>query len=87
MYCKKHILLSIVFGLSIYSSGISQVSTDLNLKKPEKYQNRSLPAEKGTDKKFTIPKRLYNNTVTRFNYYFNASNRLNDIISRAKEQY
>lgn len=87
MYRKNHILILLAFGVSIYSSAISQVSTDLNLKKPEKYQNRSLPAEKGTDKKFTIPKRLYNNTVTRFNYYFNANNRLNDIISKAKEQY
>lgn len=87
MYRKKHIAILLGFGLSMYSSLIAQVSTDLNLKKPEKYQNRALPAEKGTDKKFSIPKRLYNNTVTRFNYYFNANNRLNDIISKAKEQY
>jgi len=87
MCLKKRICWLLILAVLNSNAVFAQVSNDLNLKKPEKYQNRALPAEKGTDKKFTVPKRLYNNTVTRFNYFFNANNRLNDIITRAKEQY
>jgi tetratricopeptide (TPR) repeat protein len=86
--CLKKRIVGLMILVALNGNAVlAQVSNDLNLKKPEKYQNRALPAEKGTEKKFTVPKRLYNNTVTRFNYYFNANNRLNDIITRAKEQY
>ncbi|NCI46883.1 type IX secretion system periplasmic lipoprotein PorW/SprE [Sediminibacterium soli] len=54
------------------------------LKKPKNYENRSLPSEKSADTKFGYAKRLYNNTVSRFNYYFNASNILNEVIAGAK---
>ncbi|TAG11555.1 MAG: hypothetical protein EAZ41_05975 [Sphingobacteriia bacterium] len=57
------------------------------MSKPEKYRNRLLPAEKSGNKKFTIPKRLYNNTVSEYNYYFNANNKLNDIITFAKQNF
>jgi hypothetical protein len=87
MCLKKRICWLLILAVLNSNAVFAQVSNDLNLKKPEKYQNRALPAEKGTDKKFTVPKRLYNNTAIRFNYYFNANNRLNDIITKAKEQY
>lgn len=65
----------------------AQPNTSVEIPKQEKYQNRVLASEKTGNKKFTIPKRLYNNTVSHYNYYFNASNKLKDIISNAKLQH
>lgn len=53
-------------------------------KKPEKYENRKLGSEKTADKKFTKPRHLIQNTITHFNYYFNANNKLNAVIERAR---
>ncbi len=63
---------------------IAQSGSTIDLVKPDKYQNRKLPSEKTGDKKFSVPKRLYNNTVSHYNYYFNATNKLNEIIEKAK---
>ncbi|MBN8685691.1 MAG: hypothetical protein J0M10_01685 [Chitinophagales bacterium] len=61
----------------------SQLGFDLNIKKPKEYEERVLRSEK-TDKKFTVPRRFVQNTVTHYNYAFNASNKLNEVLERAK---
>lgn len=53
-------------------------------KKPEKFENRKLGSEKTADKKFTVPRNFYQNTITHFNYYYNANNRVNTVVDRAK---
>ena len=53
-------------------------------KKPEKFENRKLGSEKTADKKFTVPRNFYQNNVTHYNYYFNANNRVNTVVDRAK---
>jgi tetratricopeptide (TPR) repeat protein len=53
-------------------------------KKPEKFENRKLGSEKTADKKFTVPRNFYQNTVTHYNYYYNANNRVNSVVDRAK---
>lgn len=53
-------------------------------KKPEKFENRKLGSEKTADKKFTVTRNFYQNTITHYNYYFNANNRVNTVIDRAK---
>lgn len=53
-------------------------------KKPEKYENRKLGSEKTAEKKFTVVRNAYQNNVTHYNYYFNANNRVNTVIDRAK---
>ena len=63
----------------------AQTNSSVELVKPEKYQNRKLASEKTGDKKFSTPKRIYTNTVTHYNYYFNANAKLEDIITKAKE--
>lgn len=65
-------------------SARSQPNTSIELKKPGKFENRQLPSEKTGNKKFNIPRRLYNNTVSQYNYYFNANTRLESIIAGAK---
>jgi len=62
----------------------SQPNTTIELKKPDKFQSRQLASEKTGNKKFSVPKRLYNNTVSQYNYYFNAHARLENIIASAK---
>jgi outer membrane protein assembly factor BamD (BamD/ComL family) len=53
-------------------------------KKPEKFENRKLGSEKTADKKFTKPRRLLQNTITHYNYFYNANNKLNGVLERAK---
>ncbi len=65
----------------------TQPGTTIQLDKPQKYEKRTLGAEKTGLKKFTYPKHVYQNTVTHYNYYFNATNRLNDIIERARGSF
>ena len=61
----------------------AQPNTTIEVPKPAKYENRSLSSERSGEKKFTYPRRLYNNTVSRFNYHFNAQALMNDIEERA----
>ncbi|NCT94030.1 MAG: hypothetical protein GXC72_06385 [Chitinophagaceae bacterium] len=76
-----------VFFLLLACYGAAQPYTTIDLKKEKPYDNRRLPAEKSGEKKFTLPKRIYNNTVTHFNYYYNANLRLNEILERAREAH
>jgi tetratricopeptide (TPR) repeat protein len=76
--------LGLLFQLfAIHSS--AQPNLSFELIKPKAYESRDLPSEKTGNKKFTMPRRLYNNTVSRFNYYFNANNKLNEILQHAKD--
>jgi len=65
----------------------AQAGLSFEIKKPKQYENRPLPSEKSADTKFSYPKRLYNNTVSRFNYYFNANRILNEVIDEAKQAH
>lgn len=55
-----------------------------NEKKPEKYENKILGSEKTATKKFGIPRRFIQNSVSHYNFYFNANAKLNMILERAK---
>ena len=52
-------------------------------KKPEKFENRKLGSEKTADKKFNVPRNIYQNNITHYNYYFNANNRVITVVDRA----
>jgi hypothetical protein len=71
--------------LTIPSFG--QLGITFDIKKPKEYDTRVLRSEKSDQKKFTLPRRLVQNTVTHYNYYFNANNKLNEIIERAKSSF
>ena len=62
----------------------AQPGTTVELKKPKKYEDRTLASEKSDQKKFGVGKRLYQDMVTHYNYYFNANNHLNNLIANAK---
>ncbi|MDB5203755.1 MAG: hypothetical protein JWQ27_3164 [Ferruginibacter sp.] len=53
-------------------------------KKPEQYEEKKLGSEKTAEKKFTTFRRIIQNNVSHYNFYFNANNKLNAVIERAK---
>ncbi|MHA4847713.1 type IX secretion system periplasmic lipoprotein PorW/SprE [Flavitalea antarctica] len=55
--------------------------------KPKKYEEKKLGSEKSADKKFGAVRKFTQNTVTKFNWNFNAKNKLDLVISRAKAAY
>ncbi|MGB3005732.1 MAG: hypothetical protein WBC06_04430 [Chitinophagaceae bacterium] len=65
----------------------SQGGISINLKKPKEYEERELRSEKSDSKKFTLPTRFIQNTVTHYNYYFNANLKLNEVLERAKASF
>jgi predicted negative regulator of RcsB-dependent stress response len=78
-------LLLIFLFLHIAAFVGAQPGTTIDLKKPEKYENRTLASEKTPNEKIGRGKKFYQNTITHYNYYFNANNRINAIIDRAKQ--
>jgi outer membrane protein assembly factor BamD (BamD/ComL family) len=79
------ILFIILLQLAITSS--AQYGISFDVKKPKEYENRVLRSEKSDQKKFSLPKRFIQNTITHYNYFFNANNKLNEVLERAKLNY
>ena len=76
------ILLSLVFLPDVYAQ-LGKITIDLQKDKPDKFKNKTLKSEKTGNKKFTLPRRFVQNTVSHYNYYFNANNKLHQVIERA----
>ncbi|HEY1022899.1 MAG TPA: tetratricopeptide repeat protein, partial [Flavisolibacter sp.] len=68
-------------------TALSQPGFKVDIEKPEPYQERKLKAEKTGDGNLKAPRRILQNLTTRFNYVFNANNKFNEIIERAREQH
>lgn len=64
-----------------------QLGISFDIKKPKEYDDRVLRSEKSEEKKFTLPTRFIQNTITHYNYYFNANNKLNEVLERAKTSF
>ncbi len=54
------------------------------LPKPKKFENRQLRSEKTGEKKFTVPRKFMQNTTTHYNFYFNANEKIKEVLARAK---
>ena len=72
---------AMILGFPMLS--LAQPNTTIEIPKPATFENRTLGSERTGNKKFTFPRRVYNNTVTRFNYHFNANQLMMDIEERA----
>ena len=59
----------------------------LDIDKPEKYENRELRAERTGTNKLKLHRRIFQNTFTHYNYFFNANNKLNEVLQRAKQAH
>jgi tetratricopeptide (TPR) repeat protein len=84
----KRIVASVIFLSLIFPLvSFGQVGVDYDLKKPPRYEDRSLGYEKTTDTKWTDARALLQNTITQYNWYFNTNNKLNEVLARAKAQF
>lgn len=79
------LLLLTIGGHHAMAQGIPALHLDL--KKPKKFEEKKLGSEKTDDTKFTIPRRFVQNTVTKFNWHFNASEKLKEVLERAKLEH
>jgi hypothetical protein len=83
---SKILLLAVFSMLTLSTFGQQGVAYDL--KKPARFENRTLASEKSGEnpKKIKKVRRFFQNTITHYNYYFNANEKLNMVIARAKSQ-
>ncbi|MGN6293501.1 MAG: tetratricopeptide repeat protein [Chitinophagaceae bacterium] len=91
MFSARYITLT-AFWILVFSQLSSdawgQMGFSFDFQKPKEFENRSLRAEKTpTDKKIKGPRRFIQNTITHYNYFFNANNKLNDVLARAKASF
>lgn len=84
MTINRHILIAFCFITLLAEPLNAQLGFDLDIKKPEPYENRELKAEKTGDQKLKIHRRFFQNLTTHYNYFYNANTNLNEIIERAK---
>ncbi|HEX8316546.1 MAG TPA: tetratricopeptide repeat protein, partial [Flavisolibacter sp.] len=89
MKVRSHIyaFIAIILLVSFTKTSHGQPGHTIDIKKEKPYEERKLKAEKTGEGKIKTPKRILQNLTTRFNYYFNASNKFNEILDRAKAQH
>jgi hypothetical protein len=83
------ILLLGVFSF-LYLAARAQVGVDYDIDslKPKRFENRILASETSNNgKKFKRSRHFIQNTITHFNYWFNANEKLKMIVARAKLSY
>jgi tetratricopeptide (TPR) repeat protein len=85
----RYFIFLVVFSASFlpYFKGIAQPYSSIELVKPKPYTDRPLVAEMTRSGKLKAPKRFYQNVVTHYNYYFNANNKINEILEKAKSNF
>lgn len=77
------LLLITLSGL--YFQAPAQEGVPIDVKKPPQFESKILKSEKTGEKKFTLPRRLMQNTASHYNFYFNAKNKFDAIIERATD--
>ena len=85
--CKRWCGAAVMLLTCLLAKAQPHTEIDLDKDKPKEYSNRKLASEKTGEKKFTLPRRLYHNTVTHYNYYFNANMKLNEVMEKAKMSF
>ena len=86
---RKRYLIPLFIILSIFSAKLYAQPTWTfdpfgREKKDSQYEEKRLASEKTADKKFTTFRHFIQNNVTHYNYYFNAKNKINSVIEKAK---
>ncbi|HEY4108997.1 hypothetical protein [Puia sp.] len=83
----RKILLLGVFAC-LYLALRAQDGVDYTLTHPKKFENRTLAAEtSNSGKKIKKVRRFIQNTITHYNYYFNANEKLKMILARARASF
>jgi tetratricopeptide (TPR) repeat protein len=78
------VLLVTLFVLPEVHAQLGKITIDLEKDKPAKFKTKTLKSEKTGEKKFTVPRRFVQNTVSHYNYFYNANNKINQVIERAR---
>ncbi|MFN0080900.1 MAG: tetratricopeptide repeat protein [Ferruginibacter sp.] len=75
-----------LFGctISLFAQPIWTIDPFGKEKKPEKYEEKKLASEKTGEKKFKGVRKFLQNNTSHYNFYFNANNRINLVLERAK---
>ena len=81
--CIRLVLMAV--GILISIGGHAQGNITFDLAKPKAYENRKLASELTPDKKINPVKRLKENIVAHYNFYFNAHQKLAKVIASAKQ--
>ncbi len=87
IFCRITCSGMALFFLFFTNLASSQPVLSFELIKPKQYETRTLASEKSSSTRFSVPKRFYNNLVSRFNYYFNANNILNNLVEKSKKAH
>ena len=83
----RKILLFGVF-VCLCLATLAQDGVDYSLTKPKKFENRVLASENSNDgKKIKKVRRFIQNTITHYNYYYNANEKIKMILARAKASF
>lgn len=64
----------------------SKLNKTVNSALPKEIE-KPLPYERLLNKKYTLGRRAYQNTVAQYNYFFNGQEELNEMISKARIQF
>ncbi len=85
--CTRFIVLSLTFLLSQATISYAQPASSIDLtgQKPARYSERRLLSEQSGETGYSGVRGFFQNMFTHYNYYFNANNKVNEIIDRAKE--
>lgn len=82
------ITISTILSSAFFHQVYAQPSWTIDLlgkeKKPEKFKERKLGSERLAEKKFNLYRHVVQNTFTHYNYYYNANNKINAVLERAK---
>lgn len=82
---KKLIFIPIIFISSICAAQPAWTFDILGKeKKPEKYEEKLLASEKTGSKKFGVGRKFLQNTVSHYNFFYNANVGINNAIEKAK---
>jgi tetratricopeptide (TPR) repeat protein len=86
---SRYIITATAFLLFclLTAPAFSQLGVPFSITKPKEYEERTLRSERSDQKKFTVPRRFIQNTFTHYNYFFNANQKLNEVIDKAKASF
>ncbi len=87
MNCSRSLYIrACVLSLMLCSGALAVFGQNQAADKPVKKEDRRPPSEKMAEKPFTITRRVMQNTVTRYNYYYHAKLRLEKVLAGINSQ-
>jgi tetratricopeptide (TPR) repeat protein len=81
---SRTFILLWVLWLGAMTVSTAQPGAVIDLPKPSKYENRTLASERTGSGRINPVRKVQQNIVTRYNFYFNAANELDEVIESAR---